>query len=503
MDAKTLLRLQTKRGAKTESSVENAKSLSAVVEDCRKRILNESASYRNLNITERREAIKHIISQYVTDVKPVVEGFVDSNKNIDTTALMNKLSEEIIEYGILTRAMTSDDIFEIRSNGPEIKVEIKGRVYDYTDENGRIVSFESPEQQEVVLTRMLGTTRLTPKDALVSASTIEGFRIAAVHSSAMSPDPQDPAAEKYHSFVLRKFAKDKMSIPDIIQKRTLSDNMGRFLSLMPAGGLTFVTVGPTASGKTTTNNAILQAVPPTTRTILVQNPSEIDLRFKNEYGRVYNDVLHLEAREVENPTPSDPTMTGVMNQILRLSPTFVCIGEIRANEEFKEASKILLAGHPINATFHAESAEGAVMRYLTAYLACSGNEPSHLALRTLTSILDVIVVQKIMRDGHRRIIQISEVLGVDKNDREKPEIRDIYRYEIDEEPEYDEAGNVKLIRGRHKRVNAISDRLKNKFKLEGVSEKRYDFLLNDPSDDETETYTGKNISHYGMDNIFD
>ena len=162
-----------------------------------------------------------------------------------------------------------------------------------------------------------------------------------------------------------------------------------------SGGL-FNTVGPTASGKTTTNNAILQSVPPTTRVVLLQNPSEIDLRMRDASGRIFNDVLHLEAREIETPTTKDPTMPNLMAHILRLSPTLVCFGELRTNKEFALGMTILQAGHPINLTYHAEDAIGAVQRYLTAYMAESG-ETIDTALPTLTRLLNLIIVQKIMK----------------------------------------------------------------------------------------------------------
>lgn len=69
--------------------------------------------------------------------------------------------------------------------------------------------------------KFLGDTRLTPKDALISASTIEGYRIAAVHKSALSTDPNDPNGDKYHAFVLRKFKKTKMGLGDIVKYHTM------------------------------------------------------------------------------------------------------------------------------------------------------------------------------------------------------------------------------------------------------------------------------------------
>lgn len=500
MDAKDLLELQTQRGAKIEAGGDTTtRTLEAVTNDCRKAIEEQSEKYRDLNPVEKKDVIKQIIIDFVMNKKPLVKGYIDGENKPDTLKLVDKLVEDITDYGILAQAMMDEDVYEIRCNGKELKVEIKGHVQDLTDKDGNIVSFDSPEQQEIIMRKLLGDTRLTPKDALVNSRTIEGYRIAAIHSSAISPDPNEPTGDMYHAFVLRKFRKSKMDLGEIIKTyHTLSDNMGRLLALCTAGGLTFFTVGPTASGKTTTNNAILQSVPATTRTVLIQNPSEIDLRFKDATGRVYNDVLHLEATEKENATEKDATMKNLMDHTLRLSPTFVVFGEIRTNAEFKQCMKIMQAGHPINTTFHAESSFGAIKRFQTAYLAESGNEPSHLALSSIVDLVNLIIVQKIMRDGKRRIIQISEVVGVDKENREAPELNDLYIFDIDRDPEYDDAGNVVQIYGTHRRVGKLSERTIRKFQLEGVAQSRYDFLLKDVNKAEVETYTGVNIDRYGM-----
>lgn len=503
MTSKELLELQTQRGAKLAAGIDTSvKTLERVTNECRKAIEEASDKYKNLKAAEKKEVIKQVIVDFVMNTKPLVKGYIDGENKPDTLKLVDKLIEDITDYGILASAMMDEKVFEIRCNGKEIKVEIEGKVQDLLDKDGKIVSFQSPEQQEIILRKLLGDVRLTPKDAIVNGSTIEGFRIAAIHSSALSPDTQDIAGDKYHAFVLRKFRKSKRDLGQIVREsQTLSDNMARTLALLPAGGLTFFTVGPTASGKTTTNNAILMSVPSTTRTVLIQNPSEIDLRKKDATGRVYNDVLHLEASEKENPTPNDPTMQNLMDHTLRLSPSFVCFGEIRTNQEFKQAMKIMQAGHPINTTFHAESSSGAIRRFLTAYLAESGNEPSHLALGNIVDLVNIIIVQKIMRDGTRKIIQISEVIGVDENDKDKVKLNDLYIFDIDRDPEYDEAGNLVKINGTHKRVGKLSNRTIRKFQLEGVAKSRYDFLLEPINDAEVETYTGKNIETYGMNSI--
>ena len=493
MDRRKLLELQTKRGAKTAGLDADRKTLEAVITECRKRIEERSNEYRDLDSYNKNDVIKNIIVDYVMANKPMVEGFIDDENKPDTLKLMNKLVDDITNYGILTEAMLNDKIYEIRSNGKEIKVEVEGHTQDLYDKEGNIVSFSSVEQQEIILRKFLGDVRLTPKDSIVNARTIEGYRIAAVHSSATSPDPQNPTGDRYHTFVLRKFFKIKMSLGDIVRKATIPNNMAKLLALMPAGGLTFFTVGATGSGKTVLNNAILQSVPPTTRTILLQNPSEIDLRFKDNTGRVYNDVVHLEAKEIEFPSPNDPTMENLMNHILRLSPTFVTLGEIRSNEEFNLALKISLAGHSFSTTFHSDSSYDAISRFLTAYQAVATNIPAYLALSTITTVVDLIVVEKKLRDGTRKVIQISEVVGVDPNDNTKPLLNDIYTFDIDGEPDYDDEGNVVSIHGHHHRVGKLSSRLVRKFQLEGIESSKYEFLLSDPNVAEVETYTGANV----------
>ena len=329
---------------------------------------------------------------------------------------------------------------------------------------------------------------MSPKDTLANARTVEGYRIAAVHHSAIAMDTLVQSNNGYNYAVIRKFKKNKMPIQQLVKFKTLSDNMAKFLGTMIEGGSTFLTVGPTASGKTTTNQSILDTTPNDLRTLLIQNPSEIDLARRDGTGRVINNVIHLEARSIENPTESDPTMENFMNQALRLSPTFISFGELRSDGEFARAMTAALAGHSFNCTFHAEDSYGAMMRYATAYSAGSGSDRETVIIN-LTGVVNFIIVQKIMRDGTRKILQITEVLGTKKDDKSEPELNDLYIYDVGETI-YDENKNIVSITGTHKRVGKLSDASVKKFKLNGVDPDKYSFLLDEPNDYEVETYTG-------------
>ena len=248
------------RGASFKVSEVNKKTFEYTLTECRKYINERSDQYRNLD-EGRRDKIKELILRFVNNAKYLVEGYETEDNKLDAAKLIEALTDNIQNYGILTEAMNDPDIFEIRGNGKEIWVEQGGRCQQLRDSSGNIVRFESAEQQETILRKMLGDVRLSPKDAIVNARTVEGYRLAVVHSSATGDDPEvDVSEDKYHIFVLRKFKKVKMDLGDIAKKKTMSDGMARLLALFMRGGLTFFTCGPTASGKSTTNNAIIRYV---------------------------------------------------------------------------------------------------------------------------------------------------------------------------------------------------------------------------------------------------
>ena len=104
MNAKELLELQSKRGARlTAISDGFTKTLESVTNDCRKAIEEQSDKYRDLDAVNKKEAIKKIIIDFVMNTKPLVEGYIDGENKPDTVKLVDKLIEDITNYGILTQ----------------------------------------------------------------------------------------------------------------------------------------------------------------------------------------------------------------------------------------------------------------------------------------------------------------------------------------------------------------------------------------------------------------
>lgn len=499
MNIERITEMNQKRGASFGSSELNLKKYDYVLTQCRKYISDRSESFRNLEPKARAAKIHELILAFNLQNKYLVEGCVNTDGTPDSTKLLEKLTDSIQNYGKLTDAMTDDDVLEIRGNGKYLKVEYKGRAIDLRDKEGNLIYFESPEEQLIILRKMLGDVVFTPSNALVNATTVEGYRLAATHSSACGADPEDLYTKgAYHTFVLRKFKKAKMKLGDIAQSKTISDDMARLFALFMRAGIAFFTCGPTASGKSTTNNAIIQEVPVDKRLVLLQNVSEIDGRIRDATGRVINDVVHLEYRDIPNAGPHDPTQSNMTDQILRFSPNFIVFGEWRSDIEFKKGMQLGEAGHPLNTTLHAETSLGALKRVQTAYLAEAGNQPADLALANICGVVNFIIIQHILMDGSRRVLQVTEVQGVDEHNPNEPKLNDIFKYEFHGTPTYREDGTVKEIPGYHRRVGKISERTIEKFKRAGITQSQYDFLLKDIDPEEVQTYTGQNIHNYGI-----
>lgn len=492
MELNDIVQMQNQRGSKESirSTDTKTKNFDEVSAKCREYIEENSKRYKDKTPEGKKAVIKGLVVEYVMKYKPLVNGFILEGNEPDTNGLTDRLSNDITDRGKLTAPIEDPSVSEIRVNGREIKVERKGKIYDLTDTNGDVVRFDSIEEQEIVIKTLLGDVKLTPKDAIVSGRTIEGYRIEAVHSSAVSEDPRDNRNDGYHAFVLRKFSDDKPSLEDIVPWKTFSDDMARLLALMSIGNLTYWIVGATGSGKTTTSNAVLQKRENDSRMILIQNPSEMDARVRDSVtGRVTNDVLHLEARTIENPTVHDPTIENLMVACNRLSPEVISIGEIRRPQEFKLGYDIGLDGHPWNVTFHSSSTLRAIKRFMSQYMTASQGEPADLVMETLTEQVDFVVTQMKMRDGKRRVVQISEVLGVDPEVPTLPLYQDIYLFKPDRINEYDSEGKLKTITGKHVRVGKISDAMCEKLAMAGIPERMYKFLTEEP-DGKEETYTG-------------
>ena len=427
-------------------------------------------AFRQENDAERkREITKHYIREFVDVKQPVVEGYPN------LFVLKDALIDEITHYGPITKAMEDPSIDEIRANGiDQIFVETGGKAELWNQ------SFTDKEHMERIISKLLGVSkaRLTPKIPMVNARTMEGYRVNATHSD-ISPYGQ-PA------FVIRKFSKKSITPEKMMSGHSFSKNMYTLLSLIPKSDLSWITVGPTGSGKTTLNEILVREINPSSRIITIENPSEMRL-IKRENddpnGRVINDVLQYESVS-EDDDSSPATMENLLINAMRQSPHWIGPGELRTPGEFATALRAAQTGHFFFTTLHAEGDKEAIFRFLTAYLMAS-NEPAELALRNICSAVKFVIFQEKLADGTRKVTSISEIIG---SEGLTPIINQIYKFECEDVVEDEATHKVLKIVGHHKRVGCLSEKTQQQMLKAGIKKSRFEFLTKPPREDEVEEY---------------
>lgn len=456
---------------KEERIKHNTIKFTEALEFCQKYISsNASNAYRReSDAAKKRLRTQAYIDEFVDTEKPIVEGYRDLK------ALKEALADEITHYGPITEAMNDPTIDEIRANGPDqIFVEREGKTTIW-DKN-----FTDKEHMERIIAKLIGVSkvRLTPKVPLVNARTIEGYRVNATHADI---SPYDMPA-----FVIRKFNKKDISPKLMIENKSFSLNMYKLMSLLPKGDLSWITVGPTGSGKTTLNELLVRQIDPKSRIITIENPSEMRLVKRegdNVNGRIINDVLQYESTNEEDED-SPATMEALLTNAMRQSPHWIGPGELRKPSEFGTALRAAQTGHFFFTTLHAEGDKEALYRFLTAYL-MESNEPAELALRNICSAVRFVIYQEKLADGTRKVMSISEVIG---SKGLEPIVNPLYRFECEDVIEDETTHQVIEIIGKHKRIGKLSEQSIQRMLKAGIKKSRFEFLLSEPNDDEEERY---------------
>jgi pilus assembly protein CpaF len=440
--------------------------------------LERCQEYIAMNFRERRDERDKAeqTKEYIKDfVYKAMQGGVRkiTGGRYTNKELVADLTNEIMNYGPITKYVEDDTIDEIRANGPkELFLESGGKTIRCSD------SFRDIEHMERIISKLIGVSkvRLTPKSPMVNARTMEGYRVNATYSG-ISPYNQ-PA------FVLRKFSKREIESEDMLKNKTFSKGMYTLLALIPKADLSWITVGPTGSGKTTLNGLLVKEIDPLSRVITIENPSEMRLR-RMENGIVINDVLQYECIPDDEGTASaDPTMENLLINAMRQSPHWIGPGELRTPGEFATALRAAQTGHYFFTTLHAEGDDDAITRFLTSYLMVS-NEPAELALRNICSAVRFIIFQEKLADGTRKVTSISEIIG---SEGLKPITNQIYKFEIEDVKEETDTHRVLEIIGKHKRVGKLSEHIQQRMLKSGIKRERFEYLTKDPKEDESEEY---------------
>ncbi|MDW7970223.1 MAG: type II/IV secretion system ATPase subunit [Sulfolobales archaeon] len=224
---------------------------------------------------------------------------------------------------------------------------------------------------------------------IVDATLPDGSRINLVFGTDVSL--------RGSNFTIRKFSKVPISITEIINYGTMNEYMAAYLWMLLLEGMSGFVSGETASGKTTTLNAIISFIRPTAKIVSIEDTSEIQAPHENWTRELTRDTGSVE---------TSITLFDLLKAALRQRPNYIIVGEIRGAEG-NVAFQAMQTGHPVLATFHAGSVERLVQRI--------SSPPINVPKTQLDNLNFILIQSAAYKEGIliRRVISINEVIGYD------------------------------------------------------------------------------------------
>jgi pilus assembly protein CpaF len=295
------------------------------------------------------------------------------------------------DYGPITALLNDDSISEIMVNGPnQVYIERKGQLTPVD------LKFASDAELVRVIREIAAFVgrRIDEESPMVDCRLPDGSRV-----NAIIP----PLAIDGASLTIRKFARDPYSVEDLISFGTLTAEAAGFLEACVKAHFNVLVAGGTGSGKTTTLNVLSSFIPDTERVVTIEDAAELQLRQPHK--------VRLESRPSRIDGTGRISIRELVVNALRMRPDRIVIGECRSGEAL-DMLQAMNTGHDGSlTTIHANSPRDTLSRLETLVLMSGVDLPQRAIREQIASAIHLIVQQSRMRDGSRRITNITEVVG--------------------------------------------------------------------------------------------
>ena len=309
--------------------------------------------------------------------------------------LRQSLMDELAGFGPISPLLRAEDVDEIMVNGPDlIFVERKGRVY----ETG--ARFFNNRHLISIIQRIVEPLGRHIDDAspMVDARLPDGSRVNAVIP---------PLALDGPSMTIRKFAKKKLTVDDLIRFGSMTREIALFLEEAVRASQNMLISGGTGSGKTTLLNVLSQFIPEDERIVTIEDSAELKLSHRN--------LVRLEARPANIEGKGRITIRALVVNALRMRPDRIIVGECRG-EEALDMLQAMNTGHDGSlTTCHANTPRDAIGRLENMVMMAGYDLPAAAIREQIASAINIIVQQTRLPDGSRKIVQISEITGREKD----------------------------------------------------------------------------------------
>jgi pilus assembly protein CpaF len=328
----------------------------------------------------------------------------------EQTLLADELVHDMLGLGPLEPLLADERVTDIMVNGPERTfIELDGRLQLAN------IRFRDNAHLLAISQRIASAIgrRVDESSPLLDARLVDGSRINIVIP---------PLALDGPCLSIRKFAKRRIDLARLVEFGALSDNLARSLEIMARSRLNIVISGGTGSGKTTMLNALSRFADNSERLVTIEDAAELQLQQPH--------VVRLETRPPNLEGQGAITQRDLVKNALRMRPDRIIIGEVRGAEAF-DMLQAMNTGHDGSmSTIHANNSRDALSRIENMVLMGSMGLPAIAIRQQIVSAVDVIVQVQRMRDGRRRITQVTEVVGLEGD---VVVLQDLFRFEYDGE----------------------------------------------------------------------
>ncbi|USH05077.1 CpaF family protein [Grimontia kaedaensis] len=314
--------------------------------------------------------------------------------------------DELRGLGPIQPLIEDDTISDIMINGPSAV---------FIERNGLVekspITFIDEQQLTNVAKRIAARVgrRVDESVPMCDARLEDGSRVNIV----LPPIAIDGA-----SVSIRKFKKQSIMFGDLVEFGAMTPEVAKLMVIASRCRVNIVISGGTGSGKTTMMNALSHYISEKERVVTIEDAAELRLQQPH--------VVRLETRTAGIEGNGEVSQRQLVINALRMRPDRIIIGECRGSEAF-EMLQAMNTGHDGSmTTLHANNPRDAISRIESMVMMATASLPLEAIRRTIVSAIDIIIQISRLHDGSRKVMSISEVIGMEGNN---VVMEEIFRFE--------------------------------------------------------------------------
>jgi len=338
------------------------------------------------NDAQVRQSVQLLFDQVIEQ-----EGIVLTR--VERQRLFEEVYAEIRGFGPIEPLLQDPTVNEVMVNGPkQVYVEQRGKLRKTE------VTFDDDEHVMRIIDRIVSPLgrHIDESSPMVDARLPDGSRVNCIIPPLSLTGPV---------ITIRKFSKRPLTVDDLIRFGSLTPELAEFLRASVRARLNIVVSGGTGSGKTTLLNVLSGFIPDDERIVTIEDAAELQLRQEH--------VVRLEARPPNIEGKGAVRIRELVINALRMRPDRIVVGECRGAEAL-DMLQAMNTGHDGSlTTAHANSPRDVLSRLETMVLMAGMDLPLRAIREQVSAAIDLIVHQARLRDGSRRITNVTEVQGME------------------------------------------------------------------------------------------